>query len=263
MCNIIICGAAGRMGQAILEACRENHDFTVAGLVERQEHPAVGKKPGDALPEVASDLGEIIAGGDVVIDFTSPESSIRSARVVAEHNMPMVIGTTGLGQEHMDELRKISKQIPLLLSSNMSIGVNLLYGFIAKAAKEIPVNFDVEIIETHHKNKKDAPSGTARRLLSEIIGVRGGKPVYERESAKAPRSRDEIGVVSIRAGDIVGEHTVVFAGPGERLEFTHRAHSRRVFAEGALAAARFLVQAGPGMYEMEDVLRNQTQGVDK
>ncbi len=136
----------------------------------------------------------------------------------------------------------------------MSIGVNLLYDIISRAAKTIPGNFDVEIIETHHKNKKDAPSGTAKKLLSEIIEARGGQPVYQRESSNKPRGEGEIGVVSIRAGDIVGEHTVVFAGPGERLEFTHRAHSRRVFAEGALMAAKFLAQAKPRMYDMRDVL---------
>jgi len=254
MINLIICGAGGRMGQALIEACRECNDIAIAGLVECQGHSTVGKKLGDTLPEVVSDLGKIIGRCDAVVDFTLPESSLMNARIAADHKKPMVIGTTGITAEQTKELNELSQKIPLLASSNMSIGVNLLYDIISRAAKTIPGSFDVEIIETHHKNKKDAPSGTAKKLLSEIVKVRGGKPVYERESVNAPRSEGEIGVLSLRAGDIVGEHTVIFAGPGERLEFTHRAHSRRGFAEGALAAARFLIKAKPGMYEMKDAL---------
>ncbi|MBU1356597.1 MAG: 4-hydroxy-tetrahydrodipicolinate reductase, partial [Candidatus Edwardsbacteria bacterium] len=249
MLNLIICGAGGRMGQALIEACHENPDLTIAGLVESPGHSTIGRKTGDTLPEVIDDLGKIIDQGDVVIDFTSAESSLKNARIAAKHIKPLVIGATGINAEQMKELQELSKKIPLLVSSNMSIGVNLLYDIISRAAKTIPGNYDVEIIETHHKNKKDAPSGTAKKLLSEITTVRGGNPVYERESSSKPRGNDDIGVVSIRAGDIVGEHTVVFAGPGERLEFTHRAHSRRVFAEGALMAAKFLAQAKPRMYD--------------
>ncbi|HAD80959.1 MAG: 4-hydroxy-tetrahydrodipicolinate reductase [Candidatus Edwardsbacteria bacterium RIFOXYD12_FULL_50_11] len=254
MINLIICGAGGRMGQALIEACRENSDFTIAGLIESQGHSMIGQKFGDTLPELSADLGKIIDQGDVVIDFTSPEASLNNARIAAQHKKPMVIGATGINDGQMKELQELSQKVPLLVSSNLSIGVNLLYDIISRAAKTIPGNFDVEIIETHHKNKKDAPSGTAKKLLSEITAVRGGRPVYQRENSSQPRAEGEIGVVSIRAGDIVGEHTVIFAGPGERLEFTHRAHSRRVFAEGALAAAKFLAQAKPRMYDMKDVL---------
>lgn len=241
------------MGQAIIEACREIKDFTTTGLVEGPGHSIVGRKISDILPEVVDDLGKVIDKCDVVIDFTSPDSTLKNAQIAAEHKKPMVIGTTGINSDQLKELEGISKKIPILVSSNMSIGVNLLFDIISRAAKDIPGNFDVEIIETHHKNKKDAPSGTAKKLLSEIIRVRGGKPVYERESVDAPRGEGDIGVMSIRAGDIVGEHTVVFAGPGERLEFTHRAHSRRVFAEGALMAARFITKVKPGMYDMKDI----------
>jgi len=254
MINLIICGAAGRMGQAIIEACQESKDLTITGLVEGPGHPMIGRKIADNLPEIVGYLGKVIGQGDVVIDFTSPEASLKNARIAVEHKKPMVIGATGIDAGQMKELQELSQKIPLLVSSNMSIGVNLLYDIISRAAKTIPGNYDVEIIESHHKNKKDAPSGTAKKLLSEITAVRGGQPVYERESSSKPRGEGEIGVVSIRAGDIVGEHTVVFAGPGERLEFTHRAHSRRVFAEGALMAAKFLAQAKPRMYDMKDVL---------
>ena len=254
MINLIICGAGGRMGQTLIEACRENPDFTITGLVEGPGHSIVGRKISDILPEVVDDLAKIITKCDVVIDFTSPESSLKNARIAAEHKKPMVIGATGINVEQMKELQEFSKKIPLLVSSNMSIGVNLLYDLISRAAKTIPGNYDVEIIESHHRHKKDAPSGTAKKLLSEITAVRGGQPIYQRESSNKPRGEGEIGVVSIRAGDIVGDHTVVFAGPGERLEFTHKAHSRRVFAEGALLAAKFLAQAKPRMYDMKDVL---------
>jgi 4-hydroxy-tetrahydrodipicolinate reductase len=254
MINIIICGAGGRMGQALIEACRENPEFNVAGLIESQGHSMIGQKSGDTLPELSTDLGKIIDKCDAVIDFTSPAAALGNAKISTEHKKPMVIGATGINPDQMKELQELSKKIPLLVSSNMSIGVNLFYDIISRAAKTIPGNYDVEIIETHHKNKKDAPSGTAKKLLSEITAVRGGQPVYQRESSSKPRGQGEIGVVSIRAGDIVGEHTVVFAGPGERLEFTHRAHSRRVFAEGSLLAAKFLAQAKPGWYEMKDVL---------
>jgi 4-hydroxy-tetrahydrodipicolinate reductase len=260
MINLIICGAAGRMGQAIIEACRENNDFTIKGLVEGPGHPMIGRQMGGASPEVSDGLEKVIATGDVVIDFTSPQASLNNARIAAQHKKPIVIGTTGINEGQNRELEELSLKIPLLASSNMSIGVNLLYGIIARAASEIPDDFDVEIIEAHHKNKKDAPSGTAKRLLSEIAGVRGGSPVYERESANSPRGGGEIGVLSLRGGDIIGEHTVIFAGPGERLEFTHRAHSRRVFAQGALAAARFLVRSGPGKYGMDDVIKNNSKG---
>jgi 4-hydroxy-tetrahydrodipicolinate reductase len=254
MINLIICGAGGRMGQALIEACRENPDLIITGLVESQGHSMIGRKIADTLPEITDDLAKVITKCDVVIDFTSPEASLNNARIAAQHKKPMVIGATGITSEQMKELQELSQKVPLLVSSNLSIGVNLLYDIISRAAKTIPGNFDVEIIETHHKNKKDAPSGTAKKLLSEIIKVRGGKPVYEREGVNAPRSEGEIGVVSLRAGDIVGEHTVIFAGPGERLEFTHRAHSRRVFAEGALAAAKFIIKAKPGMFDMKDAL---------
>lgn len=254
MINLIICGAGGRMGQAIIEACRENSDFTITGLVESPGHSMIGHKAGDTLPEMMDDLAKVITKCDVLIDFTSPEASLKNAKTASQNNKPMVIGATGIDAGQMTELQELSKKIPMLVSSNMSIGVNLLYDIISRAAKTIPGNYDVEIIETHHRHKKDAPSGTAKKLLSEITAVRGGQPVYQRESSNKPRGEGEIGVVSIRAGDIVGEHTVVFAGPGERLEFTHRAHSRRVFAEGALMAAKFLAQAKPRMYDMKDVL---------
>ena len=156
MISIIICGAGGRMGQAIIEACRECTDIAITGLIESQGHSIVGRKISDILPEVSDDLGKIIDKCDAVIDFTSPEASVSNARIAARHQKAMVIGTTGISEDQMKGFKDISKQIPLLVSSNMSIGVNLLYGFIARAAKEIPGNFDVEIIETHHKNKKDA-----------------------------------------------------------------------------------------------------------
>ncbi|MDI6738791.1 MAG: 4-hydroxy-tetrahydrodipicolinate reductase [Candidatus Edwardsbacteria bacterium] len=257
MINLILCGAAGRMGQALIEAIKENPDFKIAALVERQGHPHIGQSCLEDTPPVVDDL-LAMNQGQVIIEFTTPEGTLANAKKAAIIKKPIVIGTTGLGAEHTELFADLAKKIPLAVSSNMSIGVNLLYDLVRQAAKALPGDYEVEIVESHHKWKKDAPSGTAKRLLEEIIRVRGGEPVYDRQKLNRQRTPKEIGVFSIRAGDIVGEHTVIFAGPGERLELTHRAHSRRVFAEGALLAARFVLSAPPGLYDMQDVLNLKT-----
>jgi 4-hydroxy-tetrahydrodipicolinate reductase len=254
MINLIICGAAGRMGQAICEAAKDSKDFAIAAAVESHGHPLIGKPLCEKLPVVAEDLLLVLQSGDVVIDFSTPEATAANAAKAAVMKKPMVIGTTGLDQKHKDLFAEMAKDIPMVVSSNMSIGVNLLYKLAYAAAKKLPKTFDADISEAHHRHKKDAPSGTAVKILEEVQRARGGKPVYQRQTSDQARGDDEIGLVSIRAGDIVGEHSVIFAGPGERLELTHRAHSRRVFAEGALLAAKFAVKAKPGLYDMQDVL---------
>lgn len=254
MINLIICGAAGRMGQAICEAAKDSKDFAIAAAVEGHGHPLVGKQLCDKTPAVVDDLLLVLQSGDVIIDFSTPEATAANAAKAAVMKKPMVIGTTGLDQKHKDMFAEMAKEIPLVVSSNMSIGVNLLYKLAYAAAKKLPKSFDADISETHHRNKKDAPSGTAVRILEEVQRARGGQPVYQRQTSDQVRGNDEIGLVSLRSGDIVGEHSVIFAGPGEILELTHRAHSRRVFAEGALLAARFAAKAKPGLYDMQDVL---------
>lgn len=254
MINLILCGASGRMGQALVEAIQGNPEFKIAALVERRGHPHVGKPCVEGAPPLVDDLLLAMNQGQVIIEFTTPESTLANAKKAAIIKKPMVIGTTGLLAEHTELFADLAKEIPLVVSSNMSIGVNLLYRLVELAARKLPADYEAEIVESHHKWKKDAPSGTAKKLLDEIMLIRGGVPVYDRQKSGEARSDKEIGVFSIRAGDIVGEHTVTFAGPGERLELTHRAHSRRVFAEGALLAARFVLSAPPGLYDMQDVL---------
>ncbi|MBI4725801.1 4-hydroxy-tetrahydrodipicolinate reductase [candidate division TA06 bacterium] len=254
MINLIICGAAGRMGQAICEAAKDSKEFTIAAAVEGHGHPLVGKQLCEKIPAVVDDLLLVLQAGDVIIDFSTPEATAANAAKAAVMKKPMVIGTTGLDQKHQDLFAGMAKDIPMVVSSNMSIGVNLLYKLAYAAAKKLPKTFDADISETHHRNKKDAPSGTAVKILEEIQRARGGKPVYQRQTSDQVRGNDEIGMVSLRAGDIVGEHSVIFTGPGEQLELIHRAQSRRVFADGALLAAKFVAKAKPGLYDMQDVL---------
>ncbi len=254
MINLILCGASGRMGQALIECIRENPEFRIAALVERRGHPAVGKTCTEDAPPVVDDLLMAMNQGQVIIEFTTPESTLANAKKAAIIKKPMVIGTTGLAVEHAELFADLAREIPLVVSSNMSVGVNLLYRLVELAARRLPPDFEAEIVESHHRWKKDAPSGTAKKLLDELIMIRGGAPVYDRQKSEGARTAKEIGVFSLRAGDIVGEHTVTFAGTGERLELTHRAHSRTVFAQGALLAARFVLAAPPGLYDMQDVL---------
>jgi 4-hydroxy-tetrahydrodipicolinate reductase len=254
MINIIVCGAAGRMGQAICEAVKDSQDYAITAMVEGRGHPLIGKQLCDKAPAVVDDLLLVLQTGDVVIEFSTPEATAANATKASIMKKPMVIGTTGLDQQHREIFAGMSKEIPMVVSSNMSIGVNLLYKLSYAAAKLLPRTFDADISETHHRNKKDAPSGTANRLLEEVVRARGGKPVYERQNSDQARQDGEIGMVSLRSGDVVGEHSVIFSGPGELLELTHRAHSRRVFAEGALLAAKFVTRAKPGLYDMQDVL---------
>jgi 4-hydroxy-tetrahydrodipicolinate reductase len=254
MLNIILCGAGGRMGQAVIEAVRENPEYKIAAVVEHSGHPSIGKPFAEGLPSVLNDMVLAMNAGDVCVEFTTPEATLANAKKAAIIKKPMVIGTTGLVAGYREIFQELAREIPMVVSSNMSIGVNLLYALVRGAAKKLPKSFQAEVFEAHHQWKKDAPSGTAARLAEEIIKVRGGAPVYERQSRGQARQPGEVGVYSMRAGDIIGEHTVYFAGPGERIELTHRAHNRRVFAEGALLAASFVATAKPGLYDMQDVL---------
>lgn len=254
MLNIILCGAGGRMGQAVIEAVKENPEYRIAAVIERSGHPRIGKPFAEGLPTVLDDMLLAMNSGDVVVEFTTPEATLANAKKAAIIKKPMVIGTTGLVAKDKELFQDLAKEIPLVVSSNMSIGVNLLYALVRGAAKKLPKSFQAEIFEAHHQWKRDAPSGTAARLAEEIIKIRGGAPVYERQSRTQARQTDEVGIYSMRAGDIIGEHTVFFAGPGERIELVHRAHNRRVFAEGALLAAKFVAAAKPGLYDMQDVL---------
>jgi 4-hydroxy-tetrahydrodipicolinate reductase len=258
MTEIVVGGALGRMGRAVLEAALRERDFAVVGLLEAPGHPALGEKVtvGDRKLVVSSELPGV--PGAVIIEFTAPEASVERAREAATGRNPLVIGTTGFTPEQLRGLEHVARKIPVVLSANMSVGVNILWDLVRKAVRAAGGEADVEIIEVHHNRKKDAPSGTALAIADAVAEARGRKPRRDlrhgREGVSALRRAGEVGVHAVRAGDVVGDHTVMIALPGERLELVHRAHGRDVFAAGALRAARFAAKAQPGFYRMADVL---------
>ncbi|MDR1511831.1 MAG: 4-hydroxy-tetrahydrodipicolinate reductase [Endomicrobium sp.] len=253
--KIAICGATGRMGQAIVELAKLDKEIQISGVFESDENSAVGT--GDPIICSEKDLKNFLPETDSLIDFTNPNSTLKNLELVREFKVSLVIGTTGFNEEQKNKIIEISKNIPIVFSPNMSIGVNILFKLVEAVVKKIP-DYDVEIVELHHNKKKDSPSGTAAKL-AEIVATSLGRNindvgVYGRHSANSIRKKGEIGLFSIRAGDIVGDHTVYFAGPGERFELTHRVHSRSTFASGALRAAKWVVKQNPGLYNMIDVL---------
>ncbi|MDR0485311.1 MAG: 4-hydroxy-tetrahydrodipicolinate reductase [Elusimicrobiota bacterium] len=254
--RIIVCGAGGRMGQTILKLAKEDGGIEIAGAVEADGNSLIGK--GDPAIIGSCGLEKILPESDVLIDFTNAESALIALKKAEKFKKAAVIGATGFNAAQKEEVISISKNIPIILSPNMSIGVNFLFKIAEIAARTLS-DYDMEILELHHNKKKDAPSGTAARLAEIISSVLekdlNETAVYERHSLNKARSRDEIGIMSLRAGDIVGEHTVYFAGPGERIELTHIAQSRDTFASGALKAAKWLIGKKPKLYDMSDVLR--------
>jgi 4-hydroxy-tetrahydrodipicolinate reductase len=238
--RLLVHGATGRLGKVIVEVAQSQRDLAVKG--------ATRQDPVDKL----------IGSADVVIDVTGPAATITVARLCSENQTPLVVGTTGHNQEQIEALRLVSRRCPVLLAPNFSLGVNLLFWMAETAAAKLGKDFDVEIVELHHRLKKDAPSGTAKRLAELIAAARqlsyDKNARHGREGLVGERPVDEIGVHAVRGGDIVGEHTVLFAGLGERIELTHKASSRETFARGAIQAARWIVGRNPGLYEMRDVL---------
>ncbi len=264
MTKVIIAGAAGRMGRRIGHMVNEHADLQVAAGFERGDSPDLGKDMGELGGygtngiEVAAGLDAVIDQGDVIIDFTFHEATMQIARRAAEKNRAMVIGTTGLSPENIRELADLTKSFPCVQAPNMAVGVNVLFKLAAKVASILGNDYDMEIVEAHHRMKKDAPSGTAMKLgelMARAVGRDLDKDgVFSRHGIIGERTDREIGLQTIRAGDIVGEHTVYFAGAGERLELTHRAHSRDNFARGAALAAAWVVNQPNGLYTMFDVL---------
>lgn len=246
--KLIISGACGRMGRSIAALALRDPAFSLGAALEAPKHDAVGRDLsamlGSSAPvgvAVTDDAEAALGQGDVVVEFTVPEVTIAHVELAKRLKKPMVIGTTGLSEAQHAQLRAAASAIPIVFSANMSLGVNVLFELVQAAATHLGPGYDVEVIEAHHRHKQDAPSGTAKRLAAVL--------------ATSRRQRvDSIPVHAIRAGEIVGDHTVVFAGPSERLELTHRAQSREVFAQGALRAAQFVVGHGPGLYDMSDVL---------
>lgn len=253
------------MGASVVSALRADEDFRVAAAFEREGSPQVGLDAGvvsgaGALNvPIASSIEEALSrGADVVIDFTAPTASLHHAAVCAQKQVALVIGTTGFSGKAKAQLAQEAQRIPLLLAPNMSVGVNVLFRLVADAARALGPSYEVEIVEMHHRAKKDAPSGTALGLVelsAQALGIDASRDViYERRGDVGARKAGTIGVQSLRGGDVVGDHTVFFLADGERLELTHRASSRDNFARGAVRAARFLVGKKPGLYDMQDVL---------
>lgn len=264
MVKVGIAGAAGRMGRALLTAAQGRSDLAVTAALEAPGHPALGQDAGvlagiGALGvPLTTDIGAALARCEVLIEFTRPEPTLAHLAACRDQGRAMVIGTTGLDEAQRSEVAAAARAIPIVFAPNMSIGVNLMLKLLETAARVLGDSVDIEIIEAHHRHKVDAPSGTALRM-GEVIAETLGRDlrqcaVYGREGQTGARARDTIGFATVRAGDIIGDHTVLFAGEGERLEITHRATSRENFAQGALRAAAWLAGRTPGLYDMGDVL---------
>jgi 4-hydroxy-tetrahydrodipicolinate reductase len=263
MINVVVTGVAGRMGTQIARLVRATEGMALAGAVERPG-PAVGQDAGVLVGTgsggvaVVDDLAKALAGAQVVIDFTSHEASAGHAEACAARGVALVIGSTGFTPEAKARVAAAARRIPIVLSPNMSVGVNVLFELVRQAAQVLGDGYDVEIVELHHKKKRDAPSGTAVRLGEVAAEALGRDPkdalAFARHGILGERPPWQIGVQTLRGGDAVGEHTVFFCGEGERLELTHRATSRDQFARGAVRAAQWVAGRPAGLYDMADVL---------
>lgn len=241
MTKIIITGSKGRMGQALIACAARLADLEVVGRVD-----------------AGDDLGPVIDKGEVVIDFTSHDATAGLAAICAKHKKALVIGTTGHSAAEKAQITELKSQIPIVMASNYSTGVNTLFWLTRKAAEILGPDFDLEVVEMHHRLKKDAPSGTATTLAEILASVRKQQFAevvrHGRKGIVGERTAAEIGMHAMRGGDVVGDHTVIFAANGERLELSHKASSRETFANGALRAAQWVVKQKPGLYDMQDVL---------
>ncbi len=262
--DLVIGGAAGRMGSRIIALHGETPGLRVAAALEAPGHRALGRDAGEAAGGaklgvlVTADAGAAITRDRVLVEFSVPEASLEHLRLVARAGGRAVIGTTGFSGAHREEIAALARQAAILVAPSMSVAVTLAFTLLKTMAKVLGDDYDVEITETHHRYKKDAPSGTAVHM-AEIVARALGRDlkqvgVYGRQGLPGERTGKEIGVMSLRSGDVVGEHTVSFGTLGERLELTHKAHSRDMFARGALRAVRWIPGRGPGLYSMHDVL---------
>jgi len=252
MIRVIVCGALGKMGRMAIDEISGDAELKLVGAIEAAGNAGLGSSIGGAT--VAADLPKVLPSCDVVVDFTNPKAALEHIQQSAAAGKAIIVGTTGMTPEELAAGKRAADKIPLIISPNMSSGVNLMFKIVADVARALP-DFDAEIVEIHHNKKKDAPSGTAAKLADAIGGVRPSSLVVPgRSGIVGARKAEEIGMHSLRGGDVVGEHTVVFAGEGERFEITHRAHSRRTFARGMLRAIHFIEGKKPGFYSMADVM---------
>ncbi|MBF0472249.1 MAG: 4-hydroxy-tetrahydrodipicolinate reductase [Nitrospirae bacterium] len=268
MIKIAVAGVAGKMGRRIADLCLAHEMVKLSGAFETSVNPTIGldvcvmtgsKTCGVTISDNISDA---MKNSDVLIDFTSIESTLQNARYCAENKKAIVIGTTGFSSDQIGIIRGLGEKIPIVMAPNMSVGVNLLLKVLAQVASVLGDEYDIEIIEAHHRLKKDAPSGTALKM-AEVIAKSVNRDldevgVYSRKGIIGERTKKEIGIQTIRAGDIVGEHTVLFGGIGERIEISHKVSSRDTFAKGAIRAAIWLGDKTKGFYDMQDVLGLKT-----
>jgi len=264
MIDVVVAGAAGRMGSRVVACLRDAADLRLAATLEAAGHPALGRDAGETAGvgsvgvSIGADAAAAIRRDRVLVEFSLPEPTLEHLRLAATTGARAVIGTTGFVPAQRDEIAALAHRTAIMQSPNMSVGVTLALQVLATMARALGDDYDVEITEIHHRFKKDAPSGTALRM-AEVVAEALGRDlasvgVYGRQGQPGERSTKEIGVMSLRSGDVVGEHTVSFGTLGERLELTHRAHNRDTFARGAVRAARWIATRPPGLYSMQDVL---------
>jgi 4-hydroxy-tetrahydrodipicolinate reductase len=261
--RVAIAGASGRMGRMLIEAVREAPDCRLAGALDMAGNPAIGTDAAAFLGftsgvPIVAELRTGLAEAQVLIDFTRPEGTLAHLAACRELGVQAVIGTTGFSEAQKAEIAEIARDIAIVMAPNMSVGVNVTFKLLEMAAKALSTGYDIEIIEAHHRHKIDAPSGTALKMGEVIAGALGRRledcAVYGREGITGERDPSSIGFATIRGGDIVGDHTVLFAGTGERIEITHKSASRTTYAQGSLRAARFLATQRTGLFDMFDVL---------
>lgn len=262
--KVVIAGCSGRMGHALLASVFADAELVLHGALDRAgDNPALGRDAGEALGrpcgvKVTSDIDVALQGADVLVDFTRPEASMQYLHACQKAKVAMVIGTTGFTASEKIAIAEAAKNIPIVFAPNMSVGVTLLINLVEQAAKVLNEGYDIEVVEMHHRHKVDAPSGTALRLGEAAAHGLGQElkdcAVYAREGVTGEREAGKIGFATLRGGDVVGDHTVVFAGIGERVELTHKASSRATFAVGALRAGKFLADKTAGLFDMQDVL---------
>ncbi len=261
--KIVIAGCSGRMGHALLECVFADNALKLHGALDRASNPQIGRDAGELFAknsgvQITDSVEKALAGADVLIDFTRPEASLQYLEACQKHNVKMVIGTTGFSAEEKARIANAAENVSIVFAPNMSVGVTLLINLVEQAAKVLADGYDIEVVEMHHRHKVDAPSGTALRLgeaaATGINKALSECAVYAREGVTGEREAGTIGFATMRGGDVVGDHTVVLAGIGERVELTHKASSRATFAIGALRAAKFLADKQAGLFDMQDVL---------
>jgi 4-hydroxy-tetrahydrodipicolinate reductase len=260
--RVCIAGASGRMGRMLIEAVQQADDCTLSGALDLAGSPALGQDASAFLGHrsgvaIAADLATL-AGSHCLIDFTRPEGTMAHLRACVQHGVKLVIGTTGFTDEQKAEIAEASKDIAIMMAPNMSVGVNVTMKLLEMAAQALSTGYDIEIVEAHHRHKVDAPSGTALKM-GEVIAQALGRDlkdcaVYERFGHTGERDPSTIGFATVRGGDVVGDHTVMFLGTGERIEVTHKSSSRATYAQGSLRAVRFLAGKAHGLFDMFDVL---------